>query len=157
MGNHKERTGKTRVGKFLIGVKNVAPSVLELASTITGVKDLDKLADAIRGDSEMSTQDKDTALQFLEIDIAEMKEVTKRWESDMVSDSWLSKNVRPLCLISLTVFLFFMIFTDSKTEWNFEIKESYITLMQALLVAVYLAYFGSRGYEKGMKLRNKRK
>ena len=70
----------------------------------------------------------------------------------MVSDSWLSKNVRPMTLIFLTIFMTFIIISDSKTLWEFEVKESYIKLLETLLFAVYLAYFGSRGVEKYKKL-----
>ncbi len=153
MGDYKERTGKTRAGKFLQGLKGVAPSLLQLASTVTGVDALDDLANAISGSDTITQKDKETALELLKLDLQEMQEVTKRWESDMVSDSFLSKNVRPMALIFLTLFMTFIIFTDSKTLWEFDVKESYITLLETLLLAVYLAYFGSRGIEKYKKIK----
>ncbi len=153
MGDYKERTGKTRAGKFLQGLKGVAPSLLQLASTVTGVDALDDLANAISESDTITQKDKETALELLKLDLQEMQEVTKRWESDMVSDSFLSKNVRPMALIFLTLFMTFIIFTDSKTLWEFDVKESYITLLETLLLAVYLAYFGSRGIEKYKKIK----
>lgn len=153
MGSYKEKHGKSRVGNFLKGVKGVAPALLDLASNIPGLNALGDIGDMIKGSDTMTTEDKSTALALLELDKLEMQEVTKRWESDMVSDSWLSKNVRPMCLIALTSFIFFLIFSDSKTEWNFDVNESYITLMETLLVVVYVAYFGSRGVEKYQKIR----
>jgi len=152
MGDFKDENGKTRAGKFLQGLKGVAPSILQLAGTITGVDGLKDLAKVIKGSDSISSDDKSTALELLKLDITEMEEVSKRWSSDMTSDSWLSKNVRPMALIFLTMFMTFVIFTDSKTEWNFEVKESYITLLETLLLAVYLAYFGSRGVEKYKKI-----
>ncbi len=71
----------------------------------------------------------------------------------MQSDSWLSKNVRPLVLISLTAFMCLVMVSDSKESWSFEVKESYITLLETLLVVVYFAYFGGRSYEKGQKIK----
>lgn len=153
MGDYKERTGKTRAGKFLQGLKGVAPSILQLASTVTGVDALDDLANAINGSNTITQKDKETALELLKLDLQEMQEITKRWSSDMISDSWLSKNVRPMALIFLTLFMTFIIFTDSKTLWEFDVKESYITLLETLLLAVYLAYFGSRGIEKYKKIK----
>lgn len=79
---------------------------------------------------------------------SEDKAVTERWKSDMESDSWLSKNTRPLVMLSLLAFLFILIFCDSAIKEKFEVKESYITLMETLLVTVTVAYFGSRGVEK---------
>lgn len=153
MGDYKERTGKTRAGKFLQGLKGVAPSILQLASTVTGVDALDDLANAINESDTITQKDKETALELLKLDLQEMQEITKRWSSDMISDSWLSKNVRPMALIFLTLFMTFIIFTDSKTLWEFDVKESYITLLETLLLAVYLAYFGSRGIEKYKKIK----
>jgi len=152
MGEHKERTGKTRVGVFLKGLKNVSPTLLDLASNVPGLNALGDVADMIKGDPVMSENEKAQALALVKLDKIEMQEITKRWESDMTSDNLLSKTVRPLALIFLTLFMTFIVFTDSKTEWNFDVKESYITLLETLLLAVYLAYFGSRGIEKYKKI-----
>jgi len=153
MGDYKLKNVKTRAGKFLQGLKGVAPSILQLAGTITGVDALDDLADAIKGDDTITPQDKETALELIKLDLAEMQEVTERWKSDNLADSFLSKNVRPMALIFLTLFMTFIIFSDSKLEWSFDVKESYISLLETLLLAVYLAYFGSRGIEKYKKIK----
>ena len=150
--SYKEENGTTRIGDFLRKAKDVAPALLEVAGTITGVQGLKALAKSIKG-SDLSPIDKETALKMLEFDIAEAQEVSKRWDSDMQSDSWLSKNVRPLVLISLTAFMCLVMVSDSKESWSFEVKESYITLLETLLVVVYFAYFGGRSYEKGQKIR----
>ena len=154
MGEYKDKKGVTKVGNFLRKLKGVAPDVLDFAADITGLSQLKLLSDAIEGTDTITPKDKEIALALLEMDKQEAIEVTKRWESDMVSDSFLSKNVRPMALIFLTLFMVFVIFTDSKTEWNFDVKESYITLLETLLLAVYLAYFGSRGIEKYTKMKN---
>lgn len=148
-----KKEGGTKVGNFLRGVKGVAPDILNLVGNITGVDMLKNLGDAISKSDTIDPKDKETALALLELDKLDMQEVTKRWESDMVSDNWLSKSVRPMALIFLTLFMTFVIFTDSKTEWSFDVKESYITLLETLLLAVYLAYFGSRGIEKYKKIK----
>ena len=153
MGEYKDKNGVTKVGNFLRKLKGVAPDVLDFAADITGLSQLKLLSDAIEGTDTITPKDKEIALALLEMDKQEAIEVTKRWKSDMVSDSFLSKNVRPMALIFLTLFMVFVIFTDSKTEWNFDVKESYITLLETLLLAVYLAYFGSRGVEKYTKIK----
>ena len=154
MGEYKDKNGVTKVGNFLRKLKGVAPDVLDFAADITGLSQLKLLSDAIEGTDTITPKNKEIALALLEMDKQEAIEVTKRWESDMVSDSFLSKNVRPMALIFLTLFMVFVIFTDSKTEWNFDVKESFITLLETLLLAVYLAYFGSRGVEKYTKMKN---
>jgi len=147
------KEGGTKVGNFLRKLKDVAPEVLDAAANITGIDQLRLLSKAIKGSNTITPQDKETALALLKMDEAEMIEITKRWESDNLQDSWLPRNVRPMALIFLTLFMVFIIFTDSKVLWDFEVKESYIKLLETLLLAVYLAYFGSRGVEKYTKIK----
>tara|TARA_R110001599_G_scaffold307248_1_gene513910 strand:- start:143 stop:535 length:393 start_codon:yes stop_codon:yes gene_type:complete len=78
------------------------------------------------------------------------KNVTSRWQSDMNSDSWLSKNVRPLVLIFLVVCTMLLIFIDAG-QLNFNVKDSYVDLLQLTLITVIGAYFGGRSLEKRKK------
>ena len=78
-------------------------------------------------------------------------QITRRWESDMKSDSWLSKNTRPLALVFLTASAVFMMAVDS-FHLQFKVDEAWINLLKTLLVTVYVAYFGSRGAEKITKI-----
>jgi|TARA_R110001592_G_scaffold4958_1_gene27287 hypothetical protein len=78
------------------------------------------------------------------------KNVTSRWTADMNSDSWLSKNVRPLVLIFLVVCTMLIIFIDAG-KLNFNVKDSYIDLLQLVLITVIGAYFGGRSFEKSKK------
>ena len=71
----------------------------------------------------------------------------------MKSDSWLSKNTRPLSLIFLTLSMVFLILLDS-FDWGFNVAEGWVNLLQSLLITVYVAYFGSRGAEKFQKIKN---
>ncbi len=75
------------------------------------------------------------------------KNVTSRWNADMNSDSWLSKNVRPLVLIFLVICTMLLIFVDAG-KLNFNVKDSYIDLLQLVLITVIGAYFGGRSLEK---------
>ena len=78
------------------------------------------------------------------------KNITSRWKADMNSDSWLSKNVRPLVLIFLVVCTMLLIFIDAG-KLQFNVKDSYIDLLQLVLITVIGAYFGGRSFEKSKK------
>ena len=78
------------------------------------------------------------------------KNITARWEVDLKSDSWLSKNVRPLVLIFLIVCTMLLIFIDAGAL-KFNVKDSYIELLQLVLITVIGAYFGGRSLEKVKK------
>ena len=82
---------------------------------------------------------------------AEMeKNITDRWTADMNSDSWLSKNVRPMVLIFLIVCTMLLIFIDAGTI-KFEVEEKWTDLLQLVLITVIGAYFGGRSIEKTKK------
>jgi|TARA_R110002167_G_scaffold129959_1_gene313227 hypothetical protein len=78
------------------------------------------------------------------------KEISSRWDADMKSDSWLSKNVRPLVLIFLVVSTVLMIFIDAGTI-NFVVEAKWTDLLQLVLITVIGAYFGGRSLEKTKK------
>ena len=78
------------------------------------------------------------------------KNITDRWKSDMNSDSWLSKNVRPMILIFLVVSTVLMIFIDAGTI-QFTVEEKWTDLLQLVLITVIGAYFGGRSFEKSKK------
>ena len=78
------------------------------------------------------------------------KEISSRWEADMKSDSWLSKNVRPLVLVFLVVSTVLMIFIDAGTI-NFVVEAKWTDLLQLVLITVIGAYFGGRTLEKKIK------
>ena len=78
------------------------------------------------------------------------KEISSRWNADMKSDSWLSKNVRPLVLVFLVVSTVLMIFVDAGAI-KFEVKDTWVDLLQLVLITVIGAYFGGRSLEKVKK------
>jgi hypothetical protein len=146
----KKKFKDTKVGKFLLGksgIIDVITNILPDQGVLGMVKNL------IDKDQELTPQDKETALKLLEQDMIEMQEVTKRWESDMVSDSWLSKHTRPMTLIFLTVSLVVFILLDGLSI-EFGINSEWINLLKSLLITVYVAYFGSRGVEKFKSITN---
>ena len=78
------------------------------------------------------------------------KNITERWSMDMKSDSWLSKNIRPLVLIFLVVSTVLSVFIDAGVI-AFEVKASWVDLLQLVLITVIGAYFGGRSLEKVKK------
>ena len=82
---------------------------------------------------------------------AEMqKQVTERWKVDMNSDSWLSKNIRPIVLVFLVVATVLLIFIDAGTI-SFKVQDKWTDLLQLVLITVIGAYFGGRSLEKVKK------
>ena len=82
---------------------------------------------------------------------AEMqKQVTERWKMDMQSDSWLSKNIRPLVLVFLVVATVLLIFIDAGVI-DFKVEDKWTDLLQLVLITVIGAYFGGRSLEKVKK------
>ena len=115
--SYKDKNGTSRVGDALRWLvangKKVAPELLDIAGNITGIGSLNLLSDKIKNDGQLSEVDKQMLLAELEFDVIEMQEVTKRWTSDNATDSFLTKNIRPLVLAFLTLTLFIYIILDS--------------------------------------------
>jgi len=83
------------------------------------------------------------------------EQVSRRWESDMKSDSFLSKNIRPMVLIYLTVVFTVLSFFDGNIG-GFSVADQYIPIFQSLLITVYGAYFVGRTWEKAKSITNKK-
>jgi|TARA_R100001015_G_C4626660_1_gene185758 hypothetical protein len=149
----KKKFSETKVGQFLA---KSAPGILGTVGDIlpdNGV--LGVVKNLISKEESLPAEDKEKAMKLLELDIIEMQEVSKRWSSDMKSDSWLSKNTRPMSLIFLTISMVLLILLDS-FDWSFTVSTGWVDLLQTLLVTVYVAYFGSRGAEKFQTIKNKK-
>ena len=145
----KKKFKDTKVGKFLT---SKGSGIIGLVGDVLPDKGLlGVLKNVISTDDTLPPEDKETALKLLEMDSIEMQEVSKRWSADMASDSWLSKNTRPMTLIFLTLAMTIFIVLDSTIL--LEIKDGWVSLLEALLITVYVAYFGSRGAEKITKIK----
>lgn len=143
----------TKIGIFL---KEKAPAILDKVGDFLPDKGgLGIIKNIISKDDTLSETDKDEALELIKLEYENDKEITERWKSDMGSDSWLSKNSRPIVLLSLVGMLFLFMGLDS-FEIKFDIKESWISLYETILVTVIIAYFGSRGVEKFQSMRVKK-
>jgi len=123
---------------------------------ITGglIKDIGRIIDDLTTTDEERLDAKQKVEELLErADKSAQNEITARWESDMKSDSFLSKNIRPMVLIYLTFIFSVLAFFDGNIG-EFSIAEEYIPIFQSLLITVYGAYFVGRTWEKGQKISN---
>jgi hypothetical protein len=128
----------------------------KILQLITGglIKDVGKVIDNLTTTDEERLAAKLKIEELLEqADKDAQDQVTARWESDMSSDSFLSKNIRPIVLIYLTVIFTILSFFDGNIG-EFKIAEQYIPIFQSLLITVYGAYFVGRTWEKGKKISN---
>lgn len=154
MSKYKDKNGTTRVGDLLRKMaeagKNVSKPILEIASNLTGVASLKDLGSLIAGDKQLSETDKELLLKELEYDMSEMQEVTKRWQSDNSTDSYMTRNIRPLTLGFLTLTLFVYIILDSSLE-GFSVDSEWVGLLKGLMMLAYGGYFGVRSAEKIFK------
>jgi len=139
-------------------LKNIAPALATAVAgplggaTITaiasklGVSDsVEEVAKAIAGDPQAAQKLADLEADFAK---AEMAAVTARWEADMKSDSFLSKNIRPMTLIF--ILLVYSVFA-MMSAWHLNVNESYVKLLGEWGQLVMLAYFGGRTVEKIME------
>ena len=131
MSRTKKKFKDTAVGSFLL---QKIPKVVGAIAEDTPVGNV---IEAIIGGSDMSSEDKDIALEKLRLERSEMEGVTRRWVADARSGTWLASNVRPLVLIFLT--------TSYVIGWYMSYPLDEIT---GLLTIVIGGYFGSRGVEK---------
>jgi len=128
----------------------------KIISWLTGglIKEVGNVIDSLTTTKEEKLEIKKQLQVILEKAEANAQvEVTARWKSDMSSDSFLSKNIRPMVLIYLTFIFSLLAFADGNIG-EFRIAEAYIPIFQTLLVTVYGAYFVGRSWEKGRKIMN---
>ena len=118
------------------------------------IKEIGNVIDKLTTTEEERLEVKKQIQQILEdADTKAQVEVSKRWEADMKSDSFLSKNIRPMILIYLTVIFTSLAFFDGNIG-EFGLAKEYIPIFQTLLVTVYGAYFVGRTWEKAKSITN---
>lgn len=125
----------------------------KILSLLTGglIKDIGKVVDNLTTTDEERLEAKKQIQELLEkADKDAQQQVTERWKFDMQSDSFLSKNIRPLIMVYLTFIFTILSFFDGNIG-GFQVNESYIPIFQSLLITVYGAYFVGRTWEKNKK------
>ena len=109
--SEKKTFKETKIGAFLA---SKAPKVLAaIGDVLPDQGGLGVVKNIISSDTKIKAVDKEEAMSLIELDMQELKEISSRWRADMKSDSWLSKNTRPLALVFLTVSAVFMMAVDS--------------------------------------------
>jgi hypothetical protein len=122
-----------------------------------GMKLIDKLipdpAAKAQAQLELAKLAQEGKLAEIQADTVAMQETSKRWQADMASDSWLSKNIRPMTLVFiLLVFCAFSLMS----AWKIDVNESYVKLLGEWGQLIMLAYFGGRTVEKIMDMKAKK-
>jgi hypothetical protein len=147
MSKELKNKGKgTLFGNLLRTLVETGKKASPIFDAITGGK-VSGIIEAIGSSKELTAIEKEMLVKELEQDVIEMQEVTKRWESDNKTDSYLTRNIRPLSLAFLTASMFTYIILDSSLE-GFKIDEQWISLLGNLLMLAYGGYFGARTLEK---------
>jgi len=149
MGDYKKKNKTTRVGDFLRSIN--FSKALDVVAKLTSGDVSGAIKELSDNSNELTQEQREVALELVKLDMKAQEDVTNRWKYDMESDNWLSKNVRPLALIFLTVATVLIAISDSMS-WNFNVDTSWIDLLKTLLITVYTAYFAGRSFEKYRKL-----
>jgi len=140
----------TKLGRWL---KEKVPSVLDVVGDALpdqGV--LGMVKNLVDKDPNVSVEDK---LEFEKLkqqqEVEAQKQVTERWKADMGSDVKLAKLIRPVTLIALMTMFMVTMVADSMDNWAFNVKDSYVDLLQILMLTAFGAYFAGRTIEKAKK------
>ena len=144
----KKKFFQTGVGKVLKGVASVvAPGLVQ---SLEGVSNVGEAIGLING-SGLTAEEKQQLLNTIfDAQKTEEEELTKRHEADAMSDSWLSKNVRPLVLIWCIVIFSIFGILDSVDQIAFTINKDWIETFRSVMNGVIAFYFGGRTLEKGI-------
>lgn len=155
----KKQFKDTKLSKFLNKVKDIGLDVSPIVAKASSGNILGAISDSIsllKGQDtseskelldELTIQKKNIELDYYRIT---QSNISDRWKADMISDSWLSKNIRPLTLAWLVVSVTTICILDSANALT--VEEYWVTMFSSLLMTVVVAYFGGRSYEKGKKL-----
>lgn len=138
----KKKLKDTAVGKFL---KEKAPHIIEAVGKRFPTVGL--ITDIIQKDDKLTPEEKTMALEMAKLELQHEHEITERWRIDAGSDSWLSKNTRPIVLLS-AMLMFFVFITLDSLNIEFEIKDIWIDTFAMVLETSLGGYFLVRSVEK---------
>ena len=136
----------TGLGKWL---KSKAPNVLDVVGNLLPDQGgLGIVKNLIEKDPDVNT---DEGVAAVDAEIQFQNNVTERWKADMGSDVKLAKMIRPVTLIALMTMFMVTMVADSMDNWPFNVKDSYVDLLQILMLTAFGAYFAGRTIEKAKK------
>jgi hypothetical protein len=143
----RKRIKDTKVGVWL---KDKAPQVLDtVGGLLPDQGALGVVKRLIDLEPNMTAQEKmEFEKMLMEYEANAQDNVTERWKSDMMSDSWLSKNIRPMILMYLILSFTIFVVMDSIENVAFNINENYVDVFSVLMTTAFTAYFAGRSYEK---------
>ena len=142
----KKRIKDTKLGKWL---SKKAPNILNVVGELLPDKGaLGVVKNLIDKDDSV---DPEEAQRMIDAEVRFQENVTERWKADMGSDVKLAKLIRPLTLIALMVMFMLTMTADSIDSWPFNVKDSYVDLLQILMMTAFGAYFAGRTIEKAKK------
>jgi hypothetical protein len=144
--SEKKKIKNTKLGAWL---KSKAPNVLDTVGELLPDQGaLGIVKNLIDKDPDVNT---DEGVAMVDAEIEFQKNVTERWKADMGSDVKLAKLIRPITLIALMSMFMVTMILDSLDNWPFNVKDSYIDLLQVLMLTAFGAYFAGRTIEKAKK------
>ena len=136
----------TGLGKWL---KSKAPNVLDVVGDLLPDQGgLGIVKNLIEKDPDVNTEE---GVAAVDAEIQFQNNVTERWKADMGSDVKLAKLIRPVTLIALMAMFMVTMVADSMDNWPFNVKDSYVDLLQILMLTAFGAYFAGRTIEKAKK------
>lgn len=142
----KKKIKDTGLGKWL---KSKAPNVLNVVGDLLPDSGgLGIVKNLIEKDPDVDTDEGNAAV---DAEIQFQNNVTSRWQADMGSDVKLAKLIRPVTLIALMSMFMLTMVADSMDNWPFNVKDSYVDLLQILMLTAFGAYFAGRTIEKSKK------
>ena len=141
-----EKIKDTKLGAWL---KEKAPGILDtVGDLLPNQGGLGIVKNLLDRDPDVSPEE---AKAIVDAEIAYQSNVTERWKADMASDVKLAKVIRPSMLIALVVVFIVVMFLDSFDNQPFNVKDSYVSLLEVLMLTVFGAYFAGRTVEKTMR------
>jgi hypothetical protein len=154
MSRDKKKFKDTTVGKLLLGAAGmINPALGQVLQGVTTPKEA--IAEITKAD--VSNEDKIKLQQLIyEQQNKEIEAITNRWQADSMSDSWLSKNVRPLVLVWCICIFSLAGILDSVDSIPFNIGTTWNDTFEKVMMAVVLAYFGGRTTEKASSMFKKK-
>ena len=144
--SNKKKIKDTKLGAWLA---NKAPNVLGVVGDL--LPDSGALGVVKNLIDKDDSVDPEEAQRMIDAEVRFQENVTERWKADMGSDVKLAKLIRPLTLIALMVMFMLTMTADSIDSWPFNVKDSYVDLLQILMMTAFGAYFAGRTIEKAKK------
>ena len=146
MASEKTKIKDTKLGAWL---KSKAPNVLTIMGDVLPDKGALGIVKNLLGNEP--DVDPAEAQAMIDAEVKFQENVTERWKADMGSDVKLAKLIRPVTLIALMSMFMLTMVADSMDDWPFNVKDSYVSLLEILMLTAFGAYFAGRTIEKSKK------